>query len=132
MNPIDVTYSWQTVLLVLLVYPATEAVKRMFDASVGAKRRKDSLWLNRVFMPVVPLVVGGALGVLVPFRPDPLEAYVVSHGHGWQMSLFWGIAVGQFADYAYNKIRDVVKSKIDRSSPASLPPVESEGDSNKT
>jgi hypothetical protein len=154
MNPIEFLYSWQAVLVAVTATGITQLVKTLIDiiwgtraikkaasipppaadgtaapapkpAQVGKEIRKSSLVINRLVLPITPILVGALFAVLVPARPDVIVEYVTTHEVGTTQYLIyaaWGAACGQFADYFWSKIKNVVGDMIKAKTP-----VENEG-----
>jgi hypothetical protein len=75
---------------------------------VGHDLRKRSVIVNRLVLPMTPIVVGALFAILVPARPDVINTYVEAHEVGWAKYLIfaaWGAACGQFADYLWSKVK---------------------------
>ena len=125
MNPLEVLYSWQALLVACGAVGLTQLVKTIHDvragqkapvatptlrvaAKVGKALRSDGVWMDRFILPMCPIVFGVCLAVLIPARPDPIVDYVKAHEIGktaWLIYAAWGAACGQFADYIFTKAR---------------------------
>lgn len=141
MNPIEILYSWQAVLVAVAATGCTQLVKTVIDIWWGARAikngslpppppkeqgpgpyrtasppprkvghdlRKRSVIVNRLVLPMTPILVGALFAVLVPARPDVINTYVEAHAVGWTKYLIfaaWGAACGQFADYLWSKVK---------------------------
>ena len=113
-GPAGLFFCWQALVLALFVYAVTETVKRGMDAGLGKERRKRSRWLTIFLLPVLPLVLGAFLAIFTPLRPEWLDAYVVKWpGKRWTVFGAWGACVGQFSDYAYHKVRSIVRARTE-------------------
>lgn len=141
MNPIDVFYSWQSLLLAVAVSGIVQAVKTGIDTvygtsparrstdlpsvkahHVGKEIRKSNALITRGLLPLLPILIGAVLAMLVPLRPDILTAYAEGKGGGrdWSIYALWGAAIGQFADYIYQQIKRNLPGRF--GSNGSLPP----------
>ena len=139
MNPIDVFYSWQSLLLAVAVSGIVQAVKTGIDTvygtsparqsapgvkvhHVGKELRKSNALITRGLLPLLPIIMGAVLAMLVPLRPDILTAYAEGKGGGrdWSIYALWGAAIGQFADYIYQQIKRNLPGRF--GSNGSLPP----------
>ena len=120
-------YSWQSLFLAIAISALTQAFKNGVDAAIGARKggdgkaiRQGSRLLDGVVLPLFPLVLGASFGAFVPFHPDSLVAYVSkSHESSVAVYALWGTAVGQFADYLYQRVRKVISGPT----PVDAPPV---------
>ncbi len=142
MNPIDVFYSWQSLLLAVAVSGIVQAVKTGIDTvygtsparrstdlpgvkahHVGKELRKSNALITRGLLPLLPILVGALLATLVPLRPDILTNYAEdkSGGRDWTIYALWGAAIGQFADYIYQQIKRNLPGRFG-SNGSSLPP----------
>lgn len=150
MNPIEILYSWQALLVAITASGLTQLIKTIYDiskgrqvlkktstpppaptekpvgyrdsakpkpAAIGKEVRQSNVWLNRVVLPVIPIVIGALIGGFVPLRPEVLIEYVEGHVDGWYTQAFvysiWGAACGQFADYTFSKAKSLLKAVID-------------------
>jgi ABC-type molybdate transport system permease subunit len=145
MNPLELLYSWHGILIACMVVGLTQLLKSSLDVAwgkfdetptptmgearkVGEELRRKNVILNRVIMPVAPLVIGFLLAILIPVHPEVLIEYVNEHvAKTWQHYMIfgaWGAACGSFADYTFSKAKgvfgDVVSSR--RSRETSPPP----------
>ena len=141
MNPIDVFYSWQSLLLAVAVSGIVQAVKTGIDTvygtsparqsapgvkahHVGKELRKSNALITRGLLPLLPILIGALLAVLVPLRPDILTNYAEDKSGGsrdWTIYALWGAAIGQFADYIYQQIKRNLPGRFG-SNGSSLPP----------
>ncbi len=110
-GPLALFYSLESVLLALAVSGLTQVAK-------GALPRGERT--DKVLLPLVPILLGALLAVLVPFRPATLADYAGSSPRGWMVYALWGMTVGQFADYLYQRARRF----INPSARPSVPPAE--------
>jgi hypothetical protein len=140
-NPIDVFYSWQSLLLAVAVSGIVQAVKTGIDTvygtsparrssdapgakahHVGKELRKGNALITRGLLPLLPILIGALLATLVPLRPDILTSYAEGKGgHDWTIYALWGAAIGQFADYIYQQIKRNLPGRFG-SNGSSLPP----------
>lgn len=166
MNPIEILYSWQAVLIAVAATGITQLVKTLVDiwwgsrvlkrastpppaaepkpitppagpyrtptppavkpsaVAVGKEQRKRSVIINRLVLPMTPIVVGALFAVLVPARPEVIMEYVTTHEVGWTKYLIfaaWGAACGQFADYLWSKVKATFDTMRGGASPAPAP-----------
>ena len=134
MGPVEILYCWQSVLCAMTAWGLAQLVKTSIDVwygrgdlgrgtaptmdtklVAGKTVRKASVVINRIVLPVVPVVVGAVFAMAVPARPDVLTTHVAAHVEGWTGYLIyaaWGAACGQFASFAYDKIRDLLQKKV--------------------
>jgi hypothetical protein len=114
MGPIEMFVGWQALIVAAVASALAQAVKTVLDLAMTPERRKGSRWLNRVALPMVPVVVAALMAALVPVRPDTVLAYVTEHAIvGWQRTLVfavWGVPCGMLADYLYTKLKDLVRA----------------------
>lgn len=78
----------------------------------GELKRRVNPVVNRIVMPVVPVVVGAAYAMLVPLRPEVLIEYADEHLSGaWLYMGYagWGAACGQFCTMLFDKLKDMLK-----------------------
>jgi len=139
MNPVEILYCWQAILVACAAVALTALTKAIIDvrrgygaqvtdtikdaATVGKLLRKaeDSVWLNRVVLPGLVVFYGMLIAVTVPARPDVLVEYVEARNIGWSSYLLyasWGAACGQFADYIFSKIKALLNGALNRQSPS--------------
>lgn len=139
LNPIEILYSWQAILIAVAATGITQLIKTVVDITVGKKalsrlqaaapdlvldmppgavgkeKRQDNVWINRLLLPMAPIAVGAVFAVVVPARPDVIVAYVTAHEVGWTQYLIyaaWGAACGQFSSYVYDRVMEAVRAKI--------------------
>lgn len=126
MNPLDLLYSWQAVLIAIAATGVTQLIKTVLDVvwghkdaqptptvkdakKVGEARRKRSLIVNRLVLPMAPIWTGALMASVIPIRPEALVEYITAqHIEGWGRILVfaaWGAACGQFADYGFSKVK---------------------------
>lgn len=144
MGPVEILYCWQSILCALTAGGATQLVKTIIDIwwghtapvptptvkdkqQVGKALRQGTLVLNRLVLPLVPVLVGMLYACIVPARPDAITTWVTAHALGASAYLIfasWGGACGQFADYTVSKVRDILGAVAHRGS--SPPPAAAE------
>jgi hypothetical protein len=131
MNPLDILYCWQAVLVACSATGLTQLVKVTLDVllghtdviptptlkdmtAVGKDVRKRNMILNKIVFPGLPIVFGVLCAIIVPARPDSITAFVTEKGIvGWGATLIyasWGGACGQFADYIFSKVKGVMEA----------------------
>jgi len=105
LGPLQILYSWQSVLLAVVITSITHGVKASIDVYMGGTDlRKQKRWMRKLVLPAIPLSVGAVLGMLVPLKPDVLMEYVATHHVSpYLIGATYGIAIGQFADYLYTR-----------------------------
>jgi hypothetical protein len=130
MNPLELLYSWQALLIAIAATGITQLVKTVIDIAWGrkdvespstvkdAKRageilRKRNLIINRLVLPMTPIWTGALMAALIPIRPEAIITYITEQnieGAG-RLLVFaaWGAACGQFADYGFNKVKAVLQ-----------------------
>jgi hypothetical protein len=143
-SPIDVFYSWQSLVLAVAVAGTVQAVKTGIDTVygvsparrrndpatsarvVGREIRKSNVVLTRGFLPLLPIFMGALLAVLVPLHPEILTVYAEGKAgnRDWTIYALWGAAIGQFADYLYQQIKRNLLGRFNGGSSASNPPSE--------
>lgn len=83
-------------------------------AQVGREARRDAPILNRIVLPVVPVLVAALIGAFIPVHPEVLQTYVESKIHiWWQADLvyaMWGAVCGQFSSYIFDKVSKGVEA----------------------
>ncbi len=141
-NPIEVIWCWQALLVALTAAGMTQFIKAATDAAhgkavptptptlkdmvaVGKARREENVVLNRVIMPSVPVFIGALIAVIVPMRSDIVAAYALKTAESWDDYLIfaiWGGTCGMFADYAVTKAKSLLDDLIKRTKPPSTPP----------
>jgi len=130
MNPLELLYSWQALLIAVAATGITQLVKTVIDIvwghkdaqptptakdakRVGEALRKRSVIVNRLVLPMTPIWTGALMAVLIPIRPEVVTEYVTTqHIEGFGRLLVfaaWGAACGQFADYGFNKIKATLR-----------------------
>jgi len=127
LGPLEILYSWQSVLLAIMITTLTHGVKALIDVKFGgtaARRRSKSM--GKLVLPAIPLVLGAVLGILIPLRPDVLMAYIAQHNvNSWAIGACYGIAVGQFADYIYQRF---MNKKTQHDAAEGVPVAEQKGE----
>lgn len=116
MNPIEILYSWQALLVAITASGLTQLIKTIYDiakgrqvlkkistpppspdgvptkpvktAAVGKEVRQSNVWLNRIVLPTIPIVIGALIGGFIPLRPEVLIEYVEGHVDGWYTQAF--------------------------------------------
>lgn len=110
LGPLEVFYSWQALLMSVIVYSATRSIKSsMYLLAKEDERRK--LWVKHVALPVLPLLIGSLVAISIPMRPDLIEKYAQVSGSPLAIYAAFGACVGQFADYIHQRIESVLKLK---------------------
>lgn len=119
---LNLFYSWQAILVTVACVGVTQLVKTIIDVVIARRRstnrksaaslRHQSMVLNRIILPLLPILVGFVVGMLVPFRPEVLTTYVEAKiTDFWTAQLsygFWGAACGQFSGFVYDKVRELL------------------------
>ncbi len=133
MNPMDALYAWQSALLAAVIVGLTQAFKAGIEAvlvfrnkgtaKTGKELRGEIALIDKALLPLFPLVVGAVMAAYIPLRPEALTQYVTEHGHGsrWAYAM-WGAAIGQFADYIYQRAKRLMPSAPSESPPSESPP----------
>lgn len=132
MGPLDSLFCWQALLIALMASGMTQLTKSVIDVvwglrhetptptvadalKLGGALRRNTLIINRLLLPSVPILAGFLFAAFVPMRPDNLTHYVESHEIvSWQAHLIfgsWGAACGQFADYGVSKVKDFLGTR---------------------
>jgi hypothetical protein len=138
MNPIELIYSWQALLVATAAFGVTQLMKTVLDiywgkslkkrasiipaeASsriVGKAQRKSSMMVNRVVLPVMPVILGAVFAMVVPARPEVLldfvDARVDVAWHATMIYAAWGAACGQFSTFTFDKVKDVLGGLVKR------------------
>ena len=132
-NPVEILYAWQGFLLAAVIVGLTQSFKAGIGAvltyrnkgsgKTGAELRAEITMVDSVLLPLFPLVLGAFIGAVVPLRPDVLTAYTAGHPQGaWTVYAIWGAAVGQFADYIYQRGKRLMTSSLPSSGRGSKEP----------
>lgn len=131
MGPIDILYCWEALLCAATCTGMTQLVKTIIDVAtgnaaeaatptvkdmvkVGKALRQRNIIVNRFVLPMTPIAVGALYALLVPARPAAILEYVAEHNIGWTAYLVyaaWGASCGQFADYIWTKVKDLVQAR---------------------
>lgn len=115
MNPLDLFYSWQALILAAAVSATVQFIKVVIDTKMGVTRRQANVWLNRVALPGLGLVIGAIYANIIPLRPEVLIQYNTEHlTKSWEVLMSygaWGAAVGQFADYVFTKLKKLIEER---------------------
>lgn len=130
MDIIGIFLSWQAVVLAVACVGIAQLVKTAIDVikgrriaktvdksarKIGRELRQESLVLNRIVMPMVPIIVGAVFAAIIPLRPEFIVEYVTTHvSNPWLAALcyaVWGGACGQFSSHTYDKVREVYAAK---------------------
>lgn len=125
MDPLSIVYSWQALLIALTASALTQFVKRCVDILIGiqdnndgtlslleragAELRKDSVVIQGIVMPALPLLFGAVAAIILPVRPEVLMEYAAKYVHDqnqvYLIYAAWGAACGQFCDYVFTKVK---------------------------
>lgn len=125
MNPIEILWCWQALLVALVAAGMTQFVKTAVDifwgkvapetttslkdmAEIGKGRRKANIALNRLIFPSLPVQIGALLAALAPIRPDVLTEFVAKNPAGWNNYIIyaaWGATCGMFSSYVFDKAK---------------------------
>lgn len=113
MGPLELMYGWQAVLCAVACVGVTKLVKTVIDLSMGEEKRKGSKWINKVVLPVTPVMIGLVYAMLVPLRPEALIEYVGVNVEGRILQTVaygaWGAACGQFSTMIHGKLKDFLR-----------------------
>lgn len=152
LNPIDVLYCWQTLMMASVIVGLTQSFKASIEAFLTYKNKDAGLsgkelrarvkMLDSVLLPLFPLMSGALIGAFIPLRPEVLTTYVNQHASGSHGAYaLWGAAVGQFADYIFQHGKRMFRGQTEQSSrspsnpppsnPPSDPPPSGSGDSSE-
>lgn len=135
MNPMDVIYAWQSLVLAVVIVGLTQGLKTTIEAvlimrnkgtkKTGKELRGDIILIDKAILPLFPLITGAVLAVLVPLRPEALATYVTDHAHGskWAYAM-WGAVIGQFADYLYQRAKRLIPGENPSARSVSTPPTD--------
>lgn len=113
-NPLELMYGWQALLCAVACTGVAQLVKTILDLTMGAEKRKANRWVTRLVLPLIPIVAGMLYGLLVPFRPEALIAFVAEHADdawGYLGYSVWGGACGQFSAYLYTHVKKLIVTK---------------------
>lgn len=81
--------------------------------TLGTLKRKQSLIITRIILPMTPIVVGMVYANAVPFLPEQLTEWLAANDvPTWQVMLgkaAWGGACGQFSNYLYDRIKKTME-----------------------
>lgn len=125
MGPLELIYSWQALLLALMVCGITHTTKTLLDYFLGKEARKENVFVTRILLPSVAVVSGIVLAIVVPLRPEVLLNYADQYDLNWTRYLVygsWGGACGQFCDYFYSKVKAFMASRSEGSGPNDMGP----------
>lgn len=113
MGPLDLFFGIAPLLLAGIVWMLMQLIKAAIDLRVGREQRREKVWLTRIVLPAIPPVIGFALAMFIPLRPESLVDFVGRADlTDWQARAVygaWGAAVGQFADYLYSKLKAFIQ-----------------------
>jgi hypothetical protein len=134
MSPLDAIYCWQALLIAVLASGSTQLLKKISDIlrgivedsdgnvdiweAIGKELRRDAVIWNKIVMPSAVVFFGAFWAALLPVRPEALIEYTVTHAPGWRSYLVyagWGAACGQFADYGFSKLKELLGGVAARS-----------------
>lgn len=125
MGPLELIYSWQFLLVAMCASGTTQFFKTVIDVARGVKEdadgtlsiweylgrqaRADAIVLNRIVFPTLVVLLGAGYAMLIPARPEVLhqyaEAYKLTQFETYMVYGAWGAFCGQFADYAFTKLK---------------------------
>lgn len=112
MGPLDIFIGWQPLLIAAIVYMTTQLVKAIIDGVMGREKRKANRVLTRIVLPALPPLLG-ACAAFIPAHPQSLVDYVAANELDWWVAQLiyaaWGATCGQFADYLYSKIKNLIQ-----------------------
>ncbi len=113
MGPIDIFLGWQPLLIAGIAYMLTQLIKTTTDSVMGESKRKANKIVTRLVLPSVPPLLGACAAMLIPAYPESIVAYVSDNSLSATSALLiygaWGAACGQFADYLYSKLTDLMR-----------------------
>lgn len=113
MGPLEILYGWEAMLCAIVCSGVTQLVKTIFDITITQPKRRASLWINRVVMPLIPILTGAIYATVVPFLPDVLTAWFVENDVAqWQHIVgkaIWGGACGQFSTFLYDRVKRTMR-----------------------
>jgi hypothetical protein len=134
---LDIIYAWQSLFVAVVIVGLTQGVKTGIEAwlllknkekgKTGKELRAEVALLDKLVLPLVPLIAGALIAAFVPVRPEALTQYVTQHGHGSKLAYaMWGAVVGQFSDYLYQRVKRLLPGDALRTSnpPVVHPPQE--------
>lgn len=110
LGPLEVIYSWQSLLMSVIVYATTRSAKGSVYLLAGGDPRKN-LWVKHAVLPVLPLAIGSLVCMVIPMRPPLIEEYAAASGSAWAVYAAFGACIGQFADYLHQRIEGILKLK---------------------
>lgn len=121
LGPLNVLIAWQALVVAVLVAISTTGVKTVINLIMkGEGNRKKNKWVTQLLLPVIPVFLGGMAGGLLPIRPEVVAEYVAKLGSAaWIVHTAWGMVVGVFADYLYQRVKKVME--------VFAPPIDSSG-----
>lgn len=80
---------------------------------MGTAVRKQSVIITRFVLPMTPIFIGIVYANLVPLLPEILNEYLTERGiSGFALVLAkgaWGGSCGQFANYAYDRLKKTLE-----------------------
>lgn len=112
MGPLEMLYSWQSVLCAVTVVGVLRGITSILDVRYGAEAWRKNRYLSIIVLPMLTILVGAIYAAIVPLRPDPLDHYVTMKVSSmWAQSLCfmaWGAACGQFSTTLYDRAKDLI------------------------
>lgn len=137
MGPLDVFYCWQALVIATLASGCAELLKRFTDIvrglkvdadgdgkidmweAIGRELRRDAVVWNKILLPSSVLFFGAMWAVMLPVRPEVLMKYAATHAAGKEILVFagWGLVCGQFADYAFTKLKSLAGGILQKRNP---------------
>ena len=108
----DIVFSWQTLVLAILVFMASSASKAILDFALGGTgKRKKNRFLTKLAVPAIPVLFGGAFGAWLPLHPEMLLDYVKTY----EVSMLlvggsYGAVVGLFNNGLYKFVKNRMRA----------------------
>lgn len=113
MGPLDLFFGIAPLLLAGIIWMLVQLLKAGIDYRLGREKRREKVWLTRIVLPAIPPVLGFAIAMFLPLRPESLVDFASrAELSDWQARAVygaWGAAVGQFADYLYSKLKSFIQ-----------------------
>lgn len=131
MEQLAIFLGWQAFLVALVSSAFTELSKRVINILLAVKNdndgrltmlervgddlRRETVFINTILMPALPLVFG-ALGAWVLPHPEEMILYMKTHTMPmWKMHAayaVWGAMCGQFSGWLFDRLRSTICAVI--------------------
>lgn len=133
MEQLEIFLCWQAGLVAIVASLVTEFVKRTINVLTAQKDdgdgklslrerlsnelRTESVFINTLFLPTVPLVAGALLAWALP-HPEMMIAYMKTHAMPvWKVDAAyaaWGLFCGAFSSYLFDRVKSVITAVVEK------------------